>query len=566
MKNVIRLFFILGLFSWNLENSISFAAFSIIQTFSVASSGSSCTTNGSDGQAAAPASTAPQFSTLLGSYGANIPNWCIAGVGYAVGYTPNATVSGSTITETGNANIPANNDKKSFYPQSGGSLPGGITQGTAYFLCNVTNTTGSTYTYTLSTTTACGSPVTLSGSAPSFIALKVPGSTTNTPSGTSGWSGTDCGFGATFYVCVTSNNVTLDHWDFSQGGGWGVFPSSVSGLTVTNNYFLAGTNARGVLQDEGNAPSGVTFSNNIVDGNAVVVNTTAAGAGSGTSLAVTSASGLRIGMTICDLTHTSATSCPGSGASTYIIGIAGTTLTLSASTTVSNGDSLAFLGYPNPDNSEGGSPQISFSPQGSLTAQYNWIRNTCSEHWQAGFVASLANTSFTFKYNVLENTGWCGPVNGEHGDGVQFYGTSGSSFGAIVLSYNTVIQNNANAQASSGNFTMLSSGTFGATSPSGTVSNNVGVYPLGSGTTLTSNYGLVVNNPSWFTTSITFTNNYEDPTSACPGTPSGCGASAWALASSTTGGTGTQTPTCTATGNVNLKTGAALPKPAGGYC
>lgn len=538
--------------------------------------GGACTTNGSDGFASAPAGAA-QFPSLLSSYAAR-PPWCVAGVDYAVGFIPNATVSGNTITETNVANIPVNADQKSFYPQHGGSLPSGITQGTAYYVCGVSGSS-TTYSYTLSTASNCSSTVTLGALATSFVALKVPSATTNVPAGTSGWNGASCATtGTTFTICVSASNITLDHWDFSAGGGWliATTATTISGTTITSNYWVMGTNLQGFLQDlSGGDTSNLTFNNNVIDGNAVSIYTTAAStvASGASSITVASAAGLSARMTVCDLTSTGAITCPG----TLVSSIVGTTINLSAATagTITSGDSIAFISVPYTGPSGGHEslyqvPQISWFDKGTMTAEYNWIRNTYSEHWQESLTNGNAQTgNITFKFNLFENTGYGGAVTGAHGDVLQVYcGTAGGtgancSFQALDLEYNTVIQNNATAQAGTTTFSMLISGTYGGTATVGSVLNNIGIYSVASGDTST--YGLAAINPTWFTTSVNVENNYVDPTSACSGT--NCGSLYWSEVNSAAGGgNGGHAPTCTATGNVNLVTGGALPKPNGGYC
>lgn len=148
------------------------AAFGIFQTATPTIG--ACTTNGSDGFAGAPAGS-PQFPTLLSGYTA-IPSWCVAGVGYAVGF----------------ATAPA----------------------------------------------------------------KIPG-VTSPPSGMTCVSGT--------HTCTTDNSgVTVDGWDFSGGGGWAL--AIGNGTTVKNSNFLVGTNALPPLSSGGNAITGFTIINNVIDG------------------------------------------------------------------------------------------------------------------------------------------------------------------------------------------------------------------------------------------------------------------------------------------------------------
>ena len=540
---------------------LTLGAFVGIQAHGGGTSLPTCTTNGNDGQTAAPPGTG-QFSTLLAGY-ATSPKWCVAGVGYAVGITSNATNSGNTITETGVLNVPVSTDKRSFYAQSGGSLPSGIKQGLQYFICGVSGS-GTTYSYGLSTSIGCDSMVSLGALGSGFIALKIPNSVANTPSGTSGWSGSGCGSGLTFDICITGNNVTLDHWDFSVNGGYFIFPGTIRNPTVTNNYFLIGSNFRGVFYDEGTGPTGVTFSNNIVDGNAVAIyTTTTARTTSGNQITVASTTGIVNNLTVCNITHTSSITCPG----VFVSSVVGNVVTLSASvnSTVSSGDAIGFVRAPNPGNSLYQSPQISFGDRGSTIAQYNWIRNTYSEHWQQGLASGMNNTGITLKYNVFENTGWGAPITGAHGDVVQVYGASGSSFQSITLNYNTVIQNTSLASSTSTSYNILTSGVFGATATTLNSLNNTAIYSAGSKSVST--YGLMAVNPKWFSSAVNVQDNYVDPTSACNGSRLKCGNASWAAINVRAGGgTGPSTPRCTATGNVSLVTGGALPAPFGGYC
>jgi hypothetical protein len=565
LKRLVALFTII--LGWQAEPAgVAIADVSILK------SSRFCTNNGEDGLSEAPSGSA-QFASLLNSY-RNKPNWCVAGVDYAVGITPNVTVSGNTITETGAVNAPTNGDQKSFYPQSGGSLPSGIFQGTSFYICNVSGGS-STYSFTLSTASDCNSTVKLGALDTSFIALKLPQATTNTPSGATGWDGSStCGYnGQAVTVCVTGSGVTLDHWDFSANGGWWILLGPVSNITMTNNYVLVGSNIWPVLQDLGNTPANVTFNNNQVDGNAVAVYATVSGTFSAGAAAITvaSTSGVAVNMTAGDTTSPSALQ-----GGTLVASIVGNTVNLSKplAAVVTNGDTVGFARAPAPGTSLYGASQISFSDRGTTVVRYNWIRNTCSEHWQQSLppTGGFANSAIKFNYNVFENTGWCAPINGAHGDVVQIYcgnpnnhPAANCSFQSITLNYNTVIQNNAKAQAGSSTFSLLFSGSYGGTAFTINVNNNTAVYPVANGVN-TSTYGLAAINPSWISSQVNIQNNYLDPTSACAGVGK-CGASYWSnIYKGNGGGTGPYTATCKATGNVNLVSGASLPKPTGKYC
>lgn len=539
---------------------------------SISRSSTSCTASGEDGFAGAPAGSA-QFADLLNPYRMK-PTWCVAGVNYAVGITPNVTVSGDTIIETDAVNAPTNGDQKSFYPQSGGSLPSGISRGKSYFICSVSGSL-STYRFKLSTARDCSSTMALGVLETSFIALKLPRATANTPSGTTGWNGVStCGYnGQAATICITGSNVTLDHWDLSADGGWWILLGPVLNPVISNNYVLVGSRIWPVMQDLGNTPTNVTFNNNQIDGNAVAVYTTVSGTFPAGAVAITLSStrDVAVNMTAGDRTSPAALQ-----GGTLVASIAGNTINLSKplAAGVGNGHTVGFTRAPAPGTSLYGVPQISFSDRGTTVARYNWIRNTCSEHWQQSLppTGGFANSAIRFAYNVFENTGWCAPINGAHGDVVQIYcgnpgnhPTADCSFQSITISYNTVIQNNPNAQAGSSTFSLLFSGSYGGRASTINVDNNTAVYPVARGVN-TSTYGLAAINPSWVSSEVNVQNNYIDPTSACAGIGK-CGASYWSnIYKGNGGGMGPYTATCKATGNVNLVSGASLPKPAGRFC
>lgn len=530
-----------------------------------------CTTNGEDGFSEAPSGTA-QFVSLLNSYRIR-PSWCVAGVDYAVGIRPNATAKGNTITETEAIVAPTNSDQKSFYPRAGGSLPSGITQGAPYYVCNVVGSSGS-YSFSLSTSRDCSSAVQLGELETSFISLKLPEATVNKPSGVTGWDWSKaCEYnGQTTTICVIANNVTLDHWDFSTKGGWWILLGAVSNPTITNNYMLVGSNIWPVMQDLGSSPTNVTFNNNQVDGNAIALYSTAAGTFSAgtTAIAVSSEYGIALNMTITDTTSPSALQ-----SGTLVVSTIGKTVYLSKplAETVRSGDTIGFVRAPAPGTSMYGVPQISFSGKGTTVVRYNWIRNTCSEHWQQSLppTGGFTSAGISFDYNVFENTGWCGRVTGAHGDVVQIYCGNPNNdpaadcmFKTISLNYNTIIQDNPEASAGSTTFSLLFSGAYGGTAVTTNVNNNTAIYPV-TGVN-TSTYGLAAINPSWVLNEVNIQNNYVDPTSACAG-PGKCGGAYWSnIFKGNGGGAGLNSAACRAGGNVNLVTGALLPKPIGGRC
>lgn len=534
---------------------------------SIAASSATCTTNGSDGFAAAPAGTG-QYSTLLTTYGAHRQTFCVAGVDYAVGMTPNATVSGNTITETGVINAPVNGDEKTFYPQSGGSLPSGITAGAQLFVISQAGS-GTTRTYQVSLTSG-GSAITLGALATGFIALKAPLNTTNTPTGTTGWTGSAGSGGFTFEIDITATNAVIDHWDFSLNGGWMVFPSNHANLTVTNDYFLLGSNFGFVLYDEGGPDNGITFSNNIVDGNSTAIYTTSSAATSGaTQITVANPAGIITNLTVGDITTPTAIVGAGGTGATLVTSVVGSVVHLSKALTanVLNGDTIGFVRTTAPGQGVGGVPQISISDEGATVAQYNLFKDTCSEMWQQSLPSGTnSNLGITHSFNVWTHSGWCGPITGAHGDVIQDYGTAGSTFGTVTRTYNTIIQDQVLAASTTTTFSEFISGTNGAHIVGNiVVANNTGIYPV-AGTVNTSTNGLGEQNPTWVNGSVLFENNYVDPTSAGNGGGSS-GAAFWSnISPGIGGGTGPFTAPCTATGNVNLVTGSALPTPAGGYC
>lgn len=526
-----------------------------------------CTTNGSDGFAAAPAGTG-QFPTLLNGYAAT-PNWCVAGVHYAVGINSNATVSGNTITVTSELQTPTNGDGRTFYPQNGGSLPSGITAGTEYFVCGKSGS-GTTFSFTLWTANTCGGTITLGSLSDSFISLKAPKDTTNTPTNTTGWIGSAGSGSFTFEIDITGVNAVIDHWDFSLNGGWMIFPSNHANITVTNNNFVLGSNFGFILYDEGGPDNGITFNYNIVDANSTAIYTTSSAASSGaTQITVANPAGIIANLTVGDITTPTAIVGAGGTGATLVTSVVGSVVHLSKALTanVIANDTIGFVRTTAPGSAVGGVPQNSISDEGATVVQYNLFKDTCSEMWQQSLPSGTnSNLGLTFQFNVWTHSGWCGPITGAHGDVIQLYGTAGSTFAGPTQTYNTIIQDQVNAASTTTTFSDFISGTNGAHVVGNVVvENNTGIYPV-AGTVNTSTNGLGEVNPTWVNGTVFAENNYVDPTSAGNGGGSS-GAAFWMnISPGIGGGTGPFTAPCTTSGNINLKTGGALPLPAGSYC
>lgn len=106
----------------------------------------SCTTNGSDGYSGAPAVSA-QLPTLLSSYTAK-PSWCVAGVGYGVGYPSGQTLTDwQSISQTG---VSVNTSTGQIYIASGSPTLNGIDftlhGGSYIYIDNSSTATGLTIT------------------------------------------------------------------------------------------------------------------------------------------------------------------------------------------------------------------------------------------------------------------------------------------------------------------------------------------------------------------------------------------------------------------------------------
>lgn len=65
---------------------------------------------------------------------------------------------------------------------------------------------------------------------------------------------------------VTGNNVTLDGYDFSEDGGWGVVVTG-NDCRITNNNFNSGANSKEPIRT-GTGATNLTIDHNIIDGNA----------------------------------------------------------------------------------------------------------------------------------------------------------------------------------------------------------------------------------------------------------------------------------------------------------
>lgn len=200
------------------------------------------------------------------------PPWRVAGVDYPVGIYSNCTINTSTsfITETGAQNTPANGTQKSFRTVLGGSLPSGVSQGTAYF---VVNASGNTYQVSV---TSGGSPLTLGGSPAGVVALKIPVfGTFCMPPGAQAKTGNSPQLsfnnqadGSNNGLTVTPGDpITVDAYDLSFGGGY-FFDLFYNGpMSINNCYFRCGTNLVTAVQGEGGASQTLNLTYCEVDGN-----------------------------------------------------------------------------------------------------------------------------------------------------------------------------------------------------------------------------------------------------------------------------------------------------------
>src|SRR5215469_10344631 len=67
-------------------------------------------------------------------------------------------------------------------------------------------------------------------------------------------------------ITITGNNVTLNGYDFSQGGGWGIsIASGVTNTLIENSYFLVGSNNY-VPINAGSGSGDLTVKYNTIDG------------------------------------------------------------------------------------------------------------------------------------------------------------------------------------------------------------------------------------------------------------------------------------------------------------
>lgn len=209
---------------------------------------------GLDGRLGAPAGI-PQFQTLLISYLIR-PPWQVAGVDYAVGLKSNVSVDTSTdvITITGTQNNHINGQKVSFRTVNGGTLPGGVSLDTAYFVVNVSGNT-----FKVSATSG-GAAIDLTGSPSNVVVLKIPVAAANSmPAGVvyaSGQSHTGSSLESVTPTGASdasngsqsaTGTINIDSYDFSwdtTGAAQHGISISTGGfngtVNVTNCYFKTG--------------------------------------------------------------------------------------------------------------------------------------------------------------------------------------------------------------------------------------------------------------------------------------------------------------------------------------
>lgn len=207
-----------------------------------------------DGRSGASGGTS-QFPSILSGYSVR-PPWQVSGVDYGVGLKSNVSVdtSSDVITITGTQNNHINGQKVCFRTANGGTLPGGISSDTAYFVVNVSGNT-----FKVSTTSG-GAAIDLTGSPDNVVVLKIPVAGANSmPPGvvyTSGQSHTGSSLEsvAPTGASDTSNGnqsavgtINIDSYDFSFDStgtnqhGISIQTGGFNGtVNVKNCYFKTG--------------------------------------------------------------------------------------------------------------------------------------------------------------------------------------------------------------------------------------------------------------------------------------------------------------------------------------
>ena len=223
-----------------------------------------------DGCAGANQTAAVQTSSYFTSYApqngqiySTRPPWNVAGADYPVGYTSNASITlanPAVVTEASHGHSAG--DKIIFF--STGSLPSSITAGQTYYVLATGLTTN---TYEISASSGGSAISTASQSQSGYAAVFKDPTFDTLPTG--------CVYSSTHpNVTCTSHDVTFDHWYFQDIYLW-LKTCNSTGFTLTNNYFLDGNNVgAGTYQTAsiwiGNGGAGtcsITSNNNLYDNN-----------------------------------------------------------------------------------------------------------------------------------------------------------------------------------------------------------------------------------------------------------------------------------------------------------
>jgi hypothetical protein len=153
----------------------------------------------------------------------------------------------------------------------------------------------------------------------------------------------------------------------------------------------------------------------------------------------------------------------------------------------------------------------------SYEQYYNYFLNSQAEHVVSG--GSVTNgVLWKSSFNVYSQAGYGGYL-GDHGDIVQMYGgIPGCHMANISISYDTVViddTNNAGDTAKGGwgmqGFSISSANDYGLITPTFTFSNNTICGTANSASTNCMGAAVLINS-SWFTSAITYQNNYIDYT------------------------------------------------------
>lgn len=548
-----------------------------------------------DGLASAPPGTAqfpnlftsasggpsfPGLTSITNAPYAFRPPQTVPGVDFPVGIKCNATASGNTITETGVTQAPTNGDKKTFYLQMGPGWPGSglignLTIGQAYFVVGVSGNT-----YQVSTSSG-GGAITLGSMPAQFIVLKDPQNTANKPSGTTFPSGN---FAAPS-IDITGNNATLDHWDFSLGGGCifsNASASNFSNFVYSNNYWK-GSAARGLPaynnQGDGGSFNNSTWQYNVVDGDGVLIPGTTTAPTSTSSNVLTFGTvpaGVQVGMfassgtliqqglaSLCNLNNgvvtVTAINSPGAGQ---------VTLSANPSSTINNGD-LVLFGLITHFSGSFADTFPNVWDIGTVMIQYNWFKNSFGSVFQlqANGLGSAYTGAITEQFNLWDNNVWGAQVTGQHGENVQLWtGVAGQNYSAVICHNSLCLQTQKYATVDTSHWSFNAGGSPSNVTNYGSITfSNYTLIAVNGVADFAGNVGNVNAmcqvNPTKIQNTLTLTGNYIDPTTISFGQ-----ASHWTWIYSGVGGANgpySLTPTKVQSGNINMVDGTTFGNPAG---